>query len=134
MLVEVTLSGRQDEPWTRRICRDGAVWEHTNLRTWVQDGAVCQEHRPLAWEHVTTAPPEALAAIQAVIDRFELLSAAPPAGATTVFGAGVTVWRLVGADGVHEIRLDNVPPDAVPGLRELDEAVQLAVAMGVSPD
>lgn len=134
MLAEVTLSGRQDEPWTRRVCADGAVWEHTNLRTWVQDGAVRQEHQPLQWQRVTTAPDEPLEGIQAIIRRYDLMSAEPPPTATTTFGAGITTWRL-GLDGdTHEIRLENVAIDAVPGLRELDEMVQLAVAAGLSPD
>jgi hypothetical protein len=33
----------------------------------------------------------------------------------------------------HEIRLEGLPADRVPGLAELDQAIQLAVAMGVDP-
>jgi hypothetical protein len=129
VLAEVTLGGRQDADWTRRVCRSGEVWEHSNLRTWVEDGVVRQEHVELEWRLVTTAPPDAVADIEAVIERFDLASAAAPS-APTVIGAGLTVWRLGGG---HEIRLDNVPADTVPGLRELDQAVQLAVAKGVAP-
>jgi hypothetical protein len=131
LLVEVTLAGRQDEPWTRRIDADGAVWEHTNLRTWTEDGQVRQERQPLQWQRVTTAPPEALEQIAAVVREHDLLHAQPAAG--TVFGVGTTVWRIALDGEHHEIRLEQLPADRVPGLAELDQAVQLAVAMGVDP-
>ena len=54
LLVELTVES-QDEPWTRRVCTDGAVWEHTNLRTWIEEGQVRQEHQPLRWERVEAA-------------------------------------------------------------------------------
>jgi len=134
VLAEVTLGGRQDADWTRRVCRDGAVWEKSNLRTWVEDGVVRQEHTALEWRPVTTAPPDAVADIEDVIRRFDLLHAEPSPTSTTVIGAGLTVWRLALDGDEHEIRLENLPAASIPGLRELDEAVQLAVGRGVSPD
>jgi hypothetical protein len=131
VLVELTVEGHQDEPWTRRVCADGAVWEHTNLRTWIEDGQVRQEHQPVRWQRVTTAPPEALEAITHVVRDHDLLHAESRKG--SVFGVGTTIWR-VNVDGAqHEIRLEGLPADRVPGLAELDQAIQLAVAMGVDP-
>ena len=131
VLVELTVEGHQDEPWTRRVCTDGAVWEHTNLRTWVEDGQVRQEHQPLRWERVTTAPAEALEAIAHVVRDHDLMHTDSQKG--SVFGVGTTIWRM-NIDGErHEIRLEGVPADRVPGLAELDQAIQLAVAMGVDP-
>jgi hypothetical protein len=129
LLVEVTLAGRQDEPWTRRIDADGAVWEHTNLRTWTEGGQVRQEHQPLQWQRVTTAPAEALERIAAVVREHDLLHTRPEAG--SVVGVGTTVWRIALDGEQHEIHLSQQPADRVPGLAELDQAVQLAVAMGV---
>jgi hypothetical protein len=131
LLVELTVEGHQDEPWTRRVCIDGAVWEHTNLRTWIEDGQVRQEHQPLQWERRTTAPQEALEAIAHVVREHDLLHTESQTGST--FGVGTTIWRM-NIDGErHEIRLEGLPADRVPGLAELDQAIQLAVAMGVDP-
>jgi hypothetical protein len=130
VLVELTVES-QDEPWTRRVCADGAVWEHTNLRTWVEDGQVRQEHQPLQWERVTTAPPEALETIEHVVREHDLLHTKSQTG--SVFGVGTTIWRM-NIDGErHEFRLEGLPADRVPGLAQLDQAIQLAVAMGVDP-
>jgi hypothetical protein len=131
LLVELTVEGHQDEPWTRRVCTDGAVWEHTNLRTWVQDGQVRQEHQPLRWERRTTAPPEALERIADVVRANDLLHTESQKG--SVFGVGTTVWRMNVDGEEHEIRLEGLPAERVPGLTELDQAIQLAVAMGVDP-
>ena len=131
VLVELTVEGHQDEPWTRRVCTDGAVWEHTNLRTWVEDGQVRQEHQPLRWERVTTAPAEALEAIARVVRDHDLLHTDSRKG--SVFGVGTTIWRMNVDGEQHEIRLEGLPADRVPGLAELDQAIQLAVAMGVDP-
>jgi hypothetical protein len=131
LLVELTVEGHQDEPWTRRVCTDGAVWEHTNLRTWVEDGQVRQEHQPLRWERRTTAPPEALERIADVVRANDLLHSESQKG--SVFGVGTTVWRMNVDGEQHEIRLEGLPADRVPGLAELDQAIQLAVAMGVDP-
>jgi len=131
VLVELTVEGHQDEPWTRRVCADGAVWEHTNLRTWVEEGQVRQEHQPLRWQRVTTAPPEALEAIAHVVRDHDLLHTESRKG--SVFGVGTTIWRMNVDGAQHEIRLDGLPADRVPGLAELDQAIQLAVAMGVDP-
>jgi len=128
LLVELTVEGHQDEPWTRRVYADGAVWEHTNLRTWVEDGQVRQERRPPRWERVTTAPPQALEHIAQVIRDHDLLHTESQQGA--VIGVGTTIFRI---GDEHEIRLDHLPADKVPGLAELDQAIQLAVAMGVDP-
>jgi hypothetical protein len=130
VLVELTVES-QDEPWTRRVCTDGAVWEHTNLRTWVEDGQVRQEHQPLRWERVTTAPAEALEAIAHVVRDHDLLHTDSQKG--SVFGVGTTIWRMNVDGEQHEIRLEGLPADRVPGLAELDQAIQLAVAMGVDP-
>jgi hypothetical protein len=131
LLVELTVEGHQDEPWTRRVCTDGAVWEHTNLRTWIEDGQVRQEHQQLQWERRTTAPQEALEAIAHVVREHDLLHTESQKGST--FGVGTTIWRM-NIDGErHEIRLEGLPADRVPGLAELDQAIQLAVAMGVDP-
>jgi hypothetical protein len=132
LLVELTVEGHQDEPWTRRVCTDGAVWEHTNLRTWVEDGQVRQEHQPLRWERRTTAPPQALEAIADVVRAHDLLHTPTPQTGQ-VFGAGTTVWRMSLDGEQHEIRVEGLPADRVPGLAELDQAIQLAVAMGVDP-
>ncbi len=132
LLVELTVEGRQDEPWTRRVCTDGAVWEHTNLRTWVEDGQVRQEHQPLQWERRTTAPPQALDAIADVVRAHDLLHTPTPQTGQ-VFGAGTTVWRMSLDGEQHEIRVEGLPADRVPGLAELDQAIQIAVAMGVDP-
>jgi hypothetical protein len=131
LLVELTVEGRQDEPWTRRVCTDGAVWEHTNLRTWVEDGQVRQEHQPRQWERLTTAPPQALEHIVRVVRDHDLLHTESRTG--SVFGAGTTVWRISLDGEQHEIRVEGLPADRVPGLAELDQAIQLAVAMGVDP-
>ena len=131
VLVELTVEGHQDEPWTRRVCTDGAVWEHTNLRTWVEDGQVRQEHQPLRWERVTTAPAEALEAIAHVVRDHDLMHTDSQKG--SVFGVGTTIWRMNVDGEQHEIRLEGLPADRVPGLAELDQAIQLAVAMGVDP-
>ncbi len=131
VLVELTVEGHQDEPWTRRVCTDGAVWEHTNLRTWVEDGQVRQEHQPLRWERRTTAPPEALEQIVQVVRDHDLLHSESRTG--SVFGVGTTIWRIHVDGAEHEIRLQGLPADRVPGLAELDRAIQLAVAMGVDP-
>ena len=128
LLVELTVEGHQDAPWTRRVYADGAVWEHTNLRTWVEDGQVRQEHQPLQWEQVTTAPPQALEHIAQVIRDHDLLHTESRQG--SVIGVGTTIFRI---GDQHEIRLDHLPADKVPGLAELDQAIQLAVAMGVDP-
>ena len=130
LLVELTIEGHQDEPWTRRVCADGEVWEHTNLRTWIEDGQVRQEHQPLRWELRTTAPPEALARIREVVREHGLLHA-ERLHRGSVIGVGTTVWRIALDGERNEIRLEHLPADRVPGLAELDEAVQLAVAMGV---
>jgi hypothetical protein len=132
LLVELTIEGHQDEPWTRRVCTDGAVWEHTNLRTWVEDGQVRQEHQPLRWEQRTTAPPEALERIADVVRANGLLQTPSPQTGS-VIGVGTTVWRIALDGEQHEIRLEHLPADRVPGLAELDQAIQLAVAMGVDP-
>jgi hypothetical protein len=132
VLVELTVSGHQDEPWTRRVCADGAVWEHTNLRTWIEDGQVRQEHQPLQWERRTTAPPEALARIADVVRANDLLHTSSPQTGS-VIGVGTTVWRIALDGESHEIRVEHLPADRVHGLAELDQAVQLAVAMGVDP-
>jgi hypothetical protein len=131
LLVELTVES-QDEPWTRRVCTDGAVWEHTNLRTWIEEGQVRQEHQPLRWERVTTAPPEALEAIAHVVREHDLLHTESPQTGQ-VFGVATTTWRLNVDGHEHEIRLEGLPADRVPGLAELDQAIQLAVAMGVDP-
>ena len=131
VLVELTIEGHQDEPWTRRVCTDGAVWEHTNLRTWVEDGQVRQEHQPLRWERVTTAPTHALEQITEVVRAHDLLHTESRKG--SVFGVGTTIWRMNVDGEQHEIRLEGLPADRVPGLAELDQAIQLAVAMGVDP-
>jgi hypothetical protein len=131
LLVELTVEGHQDAPWTRRVYADGAVWEHTNLRTWVEDGQVRQEHQPLRWEQRTTAPPQALEHIAEVVRNHDLLHAESRKG--SVFGVGTTVWRMNLDGEQHEIRLEGLPADRVPGLAELDQAIQLAVAMGVDP-
>jgi hypothetical protein len=131
LLVELTVES-QDEPWTRRVCTDGAVWEHTNLRTWVEDGQVRQEHQPLQWERRTTVPPQALEAIADVVRSHDLLHTPTPQTGQ-VFGVGTTVWRMSLDGEQHEIRVEGLPADRVPGLAELDQAIQLAVAMGVDP-
>ena len=131
LLVELTVES-QDEPWTRRVCTDGAVWEHTNLRTWVEDGQVRQERGEVRWEQVTTAPPEALEQIVSVVRSYGLLDASPPEPTGgTVTGVGTVVWTFDIDGRTAELRLEGVPAERVPGAVELDRAVQLAVAMGL---
>jgi hypothetical protein len=132
LLVELTIEGHQDEPWTRRVCTDGAVWEHTNLRTWIEDGQVRQEHQPLRWERRTTAPPEALEQIAHVVREHGLLETPSPQTGS-VIGVGTSVFRIALDGDEHEIRLEHLPADRVPGLAQLDQAIQIAVAMGVDP-
>lgn len=132
LLVEQRIEGRQDAPWTRRILRDGQVWTHGDIRTWVEEGQVRQERGELRWERVTTAPREALEQIEAVVREHGLLDARPPApSGRTIIGVGTVVWTI-DVDGRRaELRLEGVPADRVPGVGELDQAVQLAVAMGL---
>jgi hypothetical protein len=132
LLVELTIEGRQEEPWTRRIEADGAVWEHTSLRTWIEDGQVRQERQPLRWEKRTTAPPQALEQIADVV-RANALLRTPSPQTGSVMGVGTTVWRIALDGQEHEIRVEHLPADRVPGLAQLDQAIQIAVAMGVDP-
>ena len=134
LLVEQRIEGRQEAPWTRRILQDGAVWTHGDLRTWVEDGQVRQERGELRWEQVTTAPREALEQIEAVVRDHGLLDAEPPApSGGTITGVGTVVWTFCVDGRRHELRLEGVPAERVPGVVELDRAVQLAVAMGLDP-
>jgi hypothetical protein len=43
------------------------------------------------------------------------------------------VWSFDVDGSTAELRLEGVPADRVPGVVELDRAVQLAVAMGLDP-
>lgn len=132
LLVEQRIEGRQEAPWTRRVLADGQVWTHGDLRTWVEDGQVRQERGEVRWEQVTTAPPEALEQIAAVVREHGLLDASPPApSGGTITGVGTVVWRMQIDGRSGELRLEGVPSDRVPGAVELDRAVQLAVAMGL---
>ena len=134
LLVEQRIEGRQDAPWTRRVLKDGEVWTHGDIRTWVEGGQVRQERGDVRWEQVTTAPSEALEQIVSVVRSFGLLDAAPPApSGGTISGVGTVVWSF-DIDGRQvELRLEGVPAERVPGVVELDQAVQLAVAMGLEP-
>lgn len=134
LLVEQRIEGRQEAPWTRRILQDGEVWTHGDLRTWIEGGQVRQERGEVRWERVTTAPPEALEQIASVVRSFGLLDAAPPApSGGTITGVGTVVWTLCVDGRRSELRLEGVPAERVPGVVELDRAVQLAVAMGLDP-
>jgi hypothetical protein len=134
LLVEQRIEGRQEAPWTRRILQDGEVWTHGDLRTWIEGGQVRQERGEVRWERVTTAPPEALEQIASVVRSFGLLDAAPPApSGGTITGVGTVVWTLCVDGRRSELRLEGVPAVRVPGVVELDRAVQLAVAMGLDP-
>jgi hypothetical protein len=89
-----------------------------------------RNHQPLQWERRTTAP-QALEQIAQVVRDHDLRHTESRKG--SVFGVGTTVWGL-NVDGErHEIRLEGLPADRAPGLTELDQAIQLAVAMGVGP-
>ena len=134
LLVEQRIEGRQDAPWTRRVLQDGQVWTHGDIRTWIEDGQVRQERGEVRWEHVTDAPAEALEQIVAVVREHDLMDAAPPApSGGTITGVGTVVWTMCIDGRRSELRLEGVPSDRVPGVTELDRAVQLAVAMGLDP-
>ena len=76
--------------------------------------------------------PEALARIEEVVRAHGLMDATPAGRAAA--DAPVTTWRLAVDGREHEIRLEHVPPDRVPGLEELRMALELAVAMGADAE
>ena len=62
------------------------------------------------------------------------MDARPPApSGGTITGVGTVVWTMCVDGRQSELRLEGVPSDRVPGVTELDRAVQLAVAMGLDP-
>jgi hypothetical protein len=133
LLVSQRIERPQTDPYERRILRDGAVWERSSSDAHVVDGEMVFETVPLEWREIARLRPEGVGRIEeAARGVLELEAELAPPGTST---GGSIVTYAVAVDGrEHEVRLINLTAAQVPGLAELDMAMQLAVAEALSPE
>ena len=131
LLVSQRIERPQDDPYERRILRDGEVWERSSSAARVENGEMVFESVPLQWREIAQLGPDAVARIEeAARGVLDLPDEHAPPGTST--GGALITYAVSVGDREHEIRLINLTPAQVPGLAELDMAMQIAVAEALS--
>jgi hypothetical protein len=64
MLVSQRIERPQDDPYERRILRDGAVWERSSSDAHVESGDMVFETVPLQWREIAKLGPDSVARIE----------------------------------------------------------------------
>jgi hypothetical protein len=133
LLVSQRVERPQEDPYERRILRDGAVWERSSSDAHVEGGEMVFEKVPLEWREIARLKADAVARIEeAARGVLELPEEHAPPGTST---GGAIVTYEVAVDGrEHTVRLINLTARQVPGLAELDMAMQIAVAEALQPE
>jgi hypothetical protein len=120
----------QEDPYERRILADGAVWERSSTHAEVRDGQVVFSRVPLEWRRIAQLEPAGVEQVRAAIGPvLELAEEHTPPG--TSAGGSIVTYTVAGG---HTVRLVNLTAAQVPGLAELDMAMQLAVAGALHPE
>jgi hypothetical protein len=135
LLVEQRVERPQEDPYARRVNRDGSVYEYTSATASFEDGQWQFGTQPLEWRPIARLSPEAVAALEDAIRRdgvADLPSEHVPEG-TSIGGSNVT-WT-VDLDGRrHAVDLIGVGGQQPPPFGELDRLLQLEIARAVAPD
>jgi hypothetical protein len=134
LLVEQRVERPQEDPYAKRVHRDGSVYEYTSTVAHFQDGEWRFDSQPLEWRLLVRLPDEAVAALEAQIRRDGIVELPPdevPRG--TSIGSDI-VWT-VEVDG----KRNTVTLHAVSGAQPapfdaLDKALQLSVAQELDAD
>jgi hypothetical protein len=132
LLVSQRIERPQDDPYERRFLRDGAVWERTSSEARVVDGELVFDKVPLEWRQIAQLPQGAVRKIEeAARGVLDLPAEQAPPGTST--GGAIVTYDVAAAGREHTVKLINLAPNEVPGVAELDMAMQLAVAQATSP-
>jgi hypothetical protein len=135
LLVAQRIERPQEDPFERRVLADGEVFERTSTRAEVRDGEVQFERVPLEWREVVRLDGDAVASIASAIRDGGVLELPEEHAPPGTSAGGSLVTYTVALDGrEHSVRLINLAPAQVPGVAELDLAVQLAVGRALNPE
>jgi hypothetical protein len=133
LLVSQRIERPQDDPYERRILRDGAVWERSSSDAHVVDGELVFETVPLEWREIAQLGSDGVSKIEdAARGVLELPEENAPPGTST--GGAIVTYDVAVGGREHTVRLINLAPNEVPGVAELDMAMQLAVAQASTPE
>jgi hypothetical protein len=135
LLVEQRVERPQEDPYAKRVDRDGSVYEYTSVTASYEGGQWRFGTQPLEWRTLARLSPDAVAELEDAIRRdgiLDLLDEHLPEG--TGIGGSNIVWTFELDGRRHTITLVAVGGEQPAPFADLDRRLQLAVARAVAPD
>jgi hypothetical protein len=135
LLVEQRVERPQEDPYAKRVDRDGSVYEYTSVTAAYEDGQWRFGTQPLEWRPLARLAPEAVRELEDAIREagvVDLPARHVPEG-TSIGGSNV-VWTVELDGRRHTVTLVGVGGEQPAPFAGLDRLLQLEIARAVAPD
>jgi hypothetical protein len=135
LLIEQRVERPHEDPYAKRVNRDGSVYEYTSVTASYEDGEWTFGSQALEWRALAQLSPAAVAELEDTIRRGGVADHPAeqlPDGAR--IGGSNIIWT-VDVDGRrHAVTLLGVGEEQPAPFRELDRLLQLEIVRAVAPD
>jgi hypothetical protein len=135
LLVEQRVERPGEDPYARRVNRDGSVYEYTSVTASYEGGEWRFGSQPLEWRALAQLSPGSVAELEGAIRRDGVADLPPehlPEG--TGIGGSNVVWSVELDGRRHTVALVGVGGEQPAPFGELDRLLQLEIARAVAPD
>jgi hypothetical protein len=135
LLVEQRVERPQEDPYAKRVDRDGSVYEYSSVTASYEGGQWRFGTQPLEWRQLAQVSPDAVAELEDAIRREGVLDLPAEHGpeGTSIGGSNI-IWTVELDGRRHTVKLLEAGGEQPQPFRELDRLLQLAVARAVAPD
>jgi hypothetical protein len=135
LLLEQRVERPQEDPYAKRVNRDGSVYEYTSVTASYEGGQWRFGTQPLEWRPLAHLPPEAVAELEDAIRRDGVVDL-PAEHVTegTSIGGSYVIWTVEVDRRRHTVTLVAVGGEQPVPFGELDRLLQLEVARALAPD
>ena len=135
LLLEQRVERPQEDPYAKRVNRDGSVYEYTSVTAAYEDGQWRFGTQPLEWRPLAQLPAEAVAELEDAIRREGVVDLpAEHVPEETRLGGSNVIWTVEVDGRRHAVTLIGVGGEQPAPFRELDRLLRLEVARAVAPD